>query len=162
KFLKPFWHRVALRLPVFGKLLIYVNLARFSRTMNSLLQAGIPITESLDIVKSMIGNSVYRRAIEQARDKVEQGGKLGESFLEEERLFPPLVSKMIFIGEKTGSLEKTTDHLAKLYENNVDSITKNLTVLLEPLLLVFMGVLIGGVAVSIILPIYQLPSLITR
>lgn len=162
KFLKPMWHRIFLRLPVFGKILIYVNLARFSRTMNSLLQAGVPITEALQITGSMMGNSIYKNAVMISREKVEQGGKLGESFEDFPKLFPPILTKMLHIGEITGSLETTSAHLAELYEREVDNITRNLSVLLEPILLLFMGLMIGGIAVSIIMPIYQLPSLLEK
>jgi type II secretory pathway component PulF len=162
KCLKPFWHRIVLHVPVFGNILISANIARFARTLNSLLQAGVPIADSLKITGNMLDNSLYRRAIEQAGEKVEQGGKLGESFKGNEKLFPRLATQMLYIGERSGSLEITTAHIAKLYETNVDTKTKNLSVLIEPLLLVFMGVLVGGMAISIILPIYQLPNMLGR
>ena len=110
----------------------------------------------------MIGNRIYKNILNQAQEKVEKGGKLSEALEKNGKLFPPLATRMLYIGETTGNLEKTSKHLALLYERNVDSITKNLSVLLEPILLVFMGVLIGGVAISVILPIYQLPNLISR
>jgi type IV pilus assembly protein PilC len=160
--LKPLWHRITLHVPVFGRLLKDVYLARFARTMNSLLQAGVPITESLHITGNMISNSLYKKAIQITEEKVQQGGKMGESFKEFPKLFPPLIAKMLHVGEITGSLESSTAHVADIYEKEVDSITKNLSVLLEPLLLVFMGVMIGGIAISIIMPIYQLPNLIQR
>jgi len=160
KALRPFWNLIVLHIPVFGKLMRNVNLARFSRTMNSLLQAGVPINRSMQIAENATTNHIFKKAIHEAAEKVEKGGKLGEAFIGKEKLFPPLLTRMITIGEKSGSLETATDHLAILYERNVDSMTRNLTVLLEPLLLVFMGGLVGGVAISIILPIYQLPNLI--
>ncbi|MBI5754968.1 type II secretion system F family protein [Candidatus Peregrinibacteria bacterium] len=159
---QPFWSAVAIRLPIFGKLIIYVNLVRFSRTMHSLLQSGVPITKALDITEKMIGNRYYKAFIRSAKEKVEQGGQLGESFHGADRFFPLPVTRMLFIGEKSGSLPTTTEHIAEMYEQKVDSITRNLSVLLEPLLLVFMGTLVGGVAISIILPIYQLPSLLQK
>lgn len=162
KSLKPFWHRVVLYIPVFGKLLVYANLARFSRTLNSLLQSGIPITEALAVTSKMLDNSLYQKAITDALEKVKQGAKLGESLEGNEKLFTQLSTKMLLIGEKTGSLEVTTDRLADLYEHNVDNITKNLSVMLEPILLVFMAGLVGSIVLSIILPIYQLPNLIQR
>ena len=97
-----------------------------------------------------------------AEAKVEQGGQLGEAFEGQEKLFPVLTVKMLYVGERTGSLETTMQQLAVLYERDVDNLTRNLTTLLEPLLLLFMGLLVGGVAISIILPIYQLPNLISR
>ncbi|MBI4232095.1 type II secretion system F family protein [Candidatus Peregrinibacteria bacterium] len=162
KKLKPYWQKVMLYFPVFNKIIIYSNLARFCRTLNSLIQSGIPLTKALDISSKMSGNVYYQRLIKQAKEKVETGGSLGKSLEGNERLFPEISTKMISIGEKTGSLEVTTEKLATLYEGNVDAITRNLSVLLEPLLLVFMAVLVGGIALSIVLPIYQLPSLLNK
>lgn len=162
RFLKPFWARFFIHTPVFGKIIIYSNLARFARTINSLLQSGVPITEAVEISYKNINNTLYKNILKDAHEKMKQGAKLGKSLENHEELFPPLVTKLLFIGESTGSIEITTDRLADLYEKNVDSITKNLSVLLEPILLVFMAVLIGGIALSIILPIYQLPNLIKR
>lgn len=162
KFIKELMHRLTLHIPVFGKILIEANVARFSRALNSLLQSGVPITEALKITGKMLDNSQYKKALLRAGEKVEQGGELGKSLGINKKLFPPLCTKMIEIGEKSGSMETTTDSIAKLYEKNVDSKTKNLSVLLEPLLLVFMGVIVGGMALSIIMPIYQLPNLMSK
>lgn len=162
KFFKSIRDRIFLYLPVFGKVLICSNLARFSRTLYSLIQAGLPITRALTVIANMYTNQLYKEAVLTAQAKVEQGGQLGEAFEGNEKLFPVLTLKMLYVGERTGSLETTMNQLALLYERDVDNLTRNLTVLLEPLLLVFMGVLVGGVAISIILPIYQLPNLISR
>lgn len=162
KQLKPLWHRLIIHLPVFGKILIYSNLARFARTLNSLLQSGVPMVKALDIIANMISNSLYKKVITNARDKVEQGAQLGESLEGNEKLFPQITTKMLFIGEKTGSLEVTTDRLASFYEREVDNLTRNISVLLEPLLLIFMAVMVGGIALAIILPIYQLPNLLSK
>lgn len=162
KILKPFWDSISLHIPVFGKISISANLARFNRSVSSLLQSGTSIVKALEIVGDMLTNSLYKKAIDEARIKVEQGGKIGESLENNELLFPVLETKMLFIGEKTGSLEITTDRLATLYENDVDNMTRNLSVLLEPLLLIFMAVLVGGIALAIVLPIYQLPNLIHK
>lgn len=162
KVLKPFWHTVFLKLPVFGNILVFANVARFSRTMNSLLQAGVPVAEGLKMTGEMLDNVLYKAALEEVSEKVEKGGGMGENLEKQSKLFPPLATKMIFIGEKTGSLEITTKHIAQLYERNVENKTKNLSVLLEPFLLVFMAVMVGGIALSIILPIYQLPNLLNK
>jgi type IV pilus assembly protein PilC len=162
KYLKLIRDKFILRIPIFGRLARDMNLARFSRMMTSLLQAGVPITKSLSITASMLTSKPYQDAVEKTREMVEKGGTLGEAFAQNEKLFPTLASKLLFIGEKTGSLETTTAHLANMYEKKVSDLTKNLSVLLEPLLLVFMGALVGGVAISVILPIYQLPNLIAK
>lgn len=162
KGLKPFWHRIILYMPVFGKLMIFSNLAHFCRSINSLLQSGVSVVEALEISSKMIGNSLYKKVILQAKEKVEKGAGLGDSLEVNKKLFPQLATKTLFIGEKTGSLAVTSERLAELYENEVDRITKNLSVLLEPILLVFMGVLVGGIAMAIILPIYQMPNLLQK
>lgn len=156
------WQRVSLRLPVFGKILTKTYLARFSRNLHSLLQSGLAMTRSLEIVSSTIGNKPYEKAIVSARDRVEQGGTLGDAFSYSPKLFPIIMIKMLAVGEKTGGMESATEHLADLYEKDVDNITKNLSTLLEPLLLVFMAAVVGGLALSIIMPIYQLPNLIQK
>lgn len=160
--LKPFWHEVYLKFPVIGKILISANIARFSRTFNSLLRTGTPITKCMQVLEKVFTNVVYKKALQRAAAIIEHGGKIGEALGENEKLFPQMVSKMIFIGEKTGSLIITTEHIARMYEMDVDNKTKNLSTLMEPLLLVFMATLVGGIAMSIILPIYQLPNMIHR
>lgn len=160
--LRPLWHGLVLHLPILGKIFVNINLARFSRNMNALLQAGVPITRAIDITSRMFTNHFYKSTVEEARTKVEQGSKLFETLKDNEKLFPPMLVKMIQVGEKTGKLEKAMEHLAVLYEREVDNQTRNLSILLEPILLVFMGAMVGSVAISIILPIYQIPNLISR
>ena len=161
-YLKSIRDNFVLHIPIFGKLAKDINLARFSRILNSLLQAGVPITKALEITGKMLTSKPYKDAVTKAMQMVDKGGTLGEAFTNDENLFPSLVTKMLAIGEKTGSIETTTDHLAKMYEQSVDNITKNLSVLLEPILLVFMGALVGSVAVSVIMPIYQLPNMLSK
>jgi type IV pilus assembly protein PilC len=162
KALKPFWHRIILMTPIFGEILITANIARFSRSMSSLLQSGTPVMDALKVTAKMLDNSIYKNAIESTAEKVEQGGQLGESFEGYEKIFPQIVTKMLYIGEKSGSLESTSGKLAELFEKKVDAKTRNLSVVLEPILLVLMAVLVGGMAMSIILPIYKLPSLLAQ
>ncbi|MDD3862041.1 MAG: type II secretion system F family protein [Candidatus Gracilibacteria bacterium] len=162
KFLKPFWDFVFIKMPIFGSILISANVARFTRTMNSLLQASVPITDSLEITANMLDNALYKKALREVAAKVEQGGKLGESLEVHYKLFPPMCTKMFSLGERTGTLEKTAGKIAELYEKEVDAKTKNLAVAIEPLLLVLMAGLVGGIAISIIMPIYQLPNLLKK
>ncbi len=159
---KKAWQRFSLKLPVFGKIFTKTYLARFARNLHSLLQSGLAMTRSLEIVADTIGSDSYRKAILDAKERVEQGGSLGESFSYTPDLFPVIMVKMLMVGEKTGGVESSTEHLAELYEKDVDNITKNLSTLLEPLLLIFMAAVVGGLALSIIMPIYQLPNLISR
>ena len=162
KQLKPFWHTIIFHIPFFGNIIVYSNLARFSRTMNSLLQSGVPVVKAMKTTGKMIDNRIFQKKITEAVAKVEQGAKLGESLEGDEKLFPELITKMIVIGEKTGNLEVTMERLADLYEKNVDAISRNLSVVLEPLLLIFMAGIVGSIVLAIILPIYQLPSLLKQ
>lgn len=160
--LKPFWHRVYLHFPVLGKIIISSNLARFARTFNSLLRSGTPITKCMEVLQKVFTNVIYKNALTHIGAVVEKGGKLGDAMEQYPKLFPVLVTKMIYIGEKTGSLAVTTEHVADMYERDVDNQTRNLSTLMEPLLLVFMAGLVGGIALSIIMPIYSLPNMISR
>ena len=159
---KPFWNYIYIKLPIFGSILVSANVARFTRTMNSLLQSSVPITDAINITGNMLDNVMYKKALKEVEAKVEQGGKLGESLELHYKLFPTMCTKMFTLGERTGTLEKTTGKIAELYEKEVDSKTKNLAVAIEPLLLVLMAGLVGGIAISIIMPIYQLPSLLKK
>lgn len=162
KVVKKLWNRASLHFPLFGNILIKTYLARFSRTLNSLLQSGIVMTKALDIAAQTIGSDTYKEIIILSREKVESGGSLSASLENYPKYFPSIMSKMLMVGERTGGMESSTAHLAILYEKDVDNITKNLSVLLEPLLLVFMATIVGGLAISIIMPIYQLPNLISK
>lgn len=159
---KQFCYRVALRLPVLGNLLVSVSMARFGRSLNSLLKAGVAINKALSITSTLFANRVYSDLFTNAKDRVEQGASLEDALGTNERLVPILVVKMLAVGEKTGNLEETSSHVARLYEQRVDGITRNLSTMIEPILLVFMGALVGGVALAVILPIYQLPNLIHK
>lgn len=160
--LKPFWHRVYLKVPVMGRIVVSSNLARFARTFNSLLMSGTNMTKAMQVLQNVFTNVVYKDALKKTAEIMEKGGKVGEALELFPKLFPLLVTKMIFIGEKTGSLSVTTDKLAEMYEKDVDNQTKNLSVMLEPFLLVMMGLLVGGIALSIIMPIYQLPGMLNK
>lgn len=162
KALKPFWHKILISMPVFGNIFISANIARFSRTMNSLLQASISVPQALRTTGNMLANSLYKNALYEVSEKVERGGRIGENLEQYPKIFPIICTKLIYLGEKTGTLESITEKIAELYERETDTKTKNLSVIIEPLLLVFMAGLVGGMAISIIMPIYQLPNLINK
>lgn len=159
---KEFCNKIALHLPVLGNLMVSVSMARFGRSINSLLKAGVSINKALGITSTLFSNKIYTDLLVEAKDRVEKGASLEDALSGQEKLVPILVVKMLAVGEKTGNLEETTSHVARLYEQRVDGITRNLSTLIEPILLVFMGALVGGVALAVILPIYQLPNLIHK
>ncbi len=147
--------RVTLSLPVFGPLFQKVCLARFSRTFATLVRSGVPIMSTLEIVAATSGNWVLERAVLKSRDAVREGNLLSDP-LAEEKVFPPMVTRMIAIGERTGALEMLLEKIAEFYDSQVKAQVKGLTSLIEPLLIAFMGVIVGGVVLAIFMPILDM------
>jgi len=161
KFIKPLWHWLLLKLPVIGKIISNYNLAIITRTINILLKSGIPVDRSLTITAETVNNKIYSQKLTQSIVEVQEGkrfSKVLQSLRQSKRkpLFPLLVIKMLGVGEKSGQLEESAAYLARYYEKEVGGATKNLTVILEPILLVVIGLIVGFVAISIITPIYQI------
>ena len=150
------WHGLLLKLPIIAPILRKINLAKFSRTFSSLLKTDIPVVQSFQITASTLGNSHYRRAVENAAERVKKGVQIATILAEYPKLFPPLVVQMVSVGEETGTIDTILDELAIFYEEDVDRTMSNLTTILEPILILLLGAGVGGLAVSIILPIYTL------
>jgi type IV pilus assembly protein PilC len=149
------WDHLMLRLPVFGKLFSKVCLARFSRTFATLIRSGVPIMSTLDIVANTSGNRVVSDAVFDSRESVRNGNLLSEP-LSSRRVFPPMVVRMIAIGERTGALETLLEKIADFYDSQVKAQVKALTSLIEPMLIAFMGVIVGGVVLAIFAPILDM------
>lgn len=149
---------IKLRMPLFGELIKKSNIALFARSLSSLLQSGIPIVEALKITSDNVGNYNYKKAILDIANKVEQGERLAKSMEVYPKLFPAIITKMFSVGEKIGNLDKSSLHIADMFEKEVEQATKNLSIVLEPLLMLFMGLTVGGIAVSIMTPIYDITS----
>jgi len=149
------WDRMNLKLPIFGKLFIKVCLARFSRTFATLIRSGVPIMSTLDIVSNTAGNRVVSRVVDKSKESVRNGNLLSEP-LSEAPVFPPMVVRMIAIGERTGALETLLEKIAEFYDSQVRAQVKALTSLIEPLLITFMGVIVGGVVLAIFAPILDM------
>jgi type IV pilus assembly protein PilC len=146
---------ILLKLPIFGSILLKIAIARFSRTLSTLLSSGVPILQSLDITARTAGNVVIENAIISVRNAVEQG----KSFVEPLRaaeLFPHMVSQMVGIGEQTGALDSMLGKIADFYEQEVDSAIANLLTLIEPVLIGFLGVTIGSIVIAMYLPMFSL------
>ncbi|MEM1453189.1 MAG: type II secretion system F family protein [Planctomycetota bacterium] len=152
-----FFDALLLKLPVFGILFQKVCLARFSRTFATLVRSGVPIMSTLDIVAATSGNWVLTKAVLASRDSVRSGNLLSEP-LTEEKIFPPMVTRMIAIGERTGALEALLEKIAEFYDSQVKAQVKALTSLIEPLLIAFMGIVVGGVVLAIFAPILDMVS----
>ena len=147
--------RVSLKLPVFGTLFTKVCLARFSRTFATLIRSGVPIMSTLDIVANTSGNRIVSDVVIEARESVRNGNLLSEP-LSKEKVFPPMVVRMIAIGERTGAIETLLEKIAEFYDAQVKAQVKSLTSLIEPLLICFMGIVVGGVVLAIFAPILDM------
>ncbi|HOI93368.1 MAG TPA: type II secretion system F family protein [Syntrophobacter fumaroxidans] len=153
--------RLALRIPVFGGLLRKVAVARFTRTLGTMLASGVPILDGLDIVAATSGNMVIEKAIRVARNAISEGRPIAEP-LSETKVFPMMVTQMIAVGEATGALDTMLGKIADFYDDEVDTAVDALTSLLEPMLIVFLGVTIGGLLVAMYLPIFQIADVVGR
>ena len=153
--------RILLRLPVFGILLRKVAVARFARTLGTLLASGVPILEALDIVAGSAGNAVIEQAVRESRAAIAEGRSVAEP-LQETKVFPGMVTQMISVGEATGALDRMLGKIADFYDEEVDITVDSLTSLLEPLLLVFLGVTIGGLLIAMYMPIFQIADVVAR
>jgi len=150
---------LALKVPVFGTLIRKVSVARFTRTFGTLVSSGVPILEGLRITARTAGNRVVEKAVMQCRAAVTAGKTLSEP-LKASGVFPPMVTQMISVGEQTGALDAMLSKIADFYDDEVDTAVGALTALLEPLMIVFLGVVIGGLVVAMYLPIFRLVTLI--
>jgi type II secretory pathway component PulF len=151
-----FFLSILMHTPVARDLVKKVALVRFARTLGNLVSSGVSILEALDLAADSVGNSYYREAILAAKDQIKSGVPIAQTFEQHGNLFPKLFVNMLVVGEKTGTLDNILKTLADFYEEEVDDALKNLITVLEPLLLLFMGVMIGTIAISILMPIYQL------
>ncbi len=156
---RPVWHRIIAYLPLFGPLSVSINLARIGRTAGVLLEAGLPIVDALQITGETIRNENYRRLLFSVRRSVEGGVSLEDAFRvagTSHRIIPLLVSRMLMVGERSGTLTQAFLSLADFFEREVDSATKNLSTILEPALILMIGAVVGILALSIITPIYSI------
>jgi type II secretory pathway component PulF len=142
--------------PVLSDLIVNINMVNTTRILGLLLKSGVKIVEALDITANTFGNLVYKRLLTNSEETIKKGGQLGEYLTAHKRYFPPLVSGMVQIGERTGNLEDNLSYLSEYYDGEVDSKLHSLTSLIEPLMLLAMGLLVGFVALSIITPIYSI------
>ena len=148
---------VKLRIPLVGKVLKYVYLARFAENLSTLVRSGIPIVSALQITGRVVGNIVYEKHIYEAADKVKTGGTMSGIF-SQKKDFPSIMTQMIKVGEETGKLDTTLDTMAKFYSREADQIVSNLSAIIEPVLIVILGVGVGTLVFSIIIPIYNIAT----
>jgi len=155
---KYYFQAIALKIPIFSSIVKKINLARFSRTISSLLKSDIMIIKTFQITANVLGNLHYRRAVNEMSEKLKKGSQINEIVSAYPKLFPPVVSQIISVGEETGELDNILAELAEFYENEVDKVMDNLPSIIEPILILILGLGVGGMAVAIIMPMYTLTS----
>ena len=154
---RAWWDAFVLDVPIFGPLVRMVAITRFSKTLSTLIGSGVPLLAAFDIVKNVVQNSVLLRVIEMARDGVKEGESIAAP-LKRSGEFPPIVTHMIAIGERSGSLEEMLANIARSYEVQVDSRLRAMTSILEPLLIVVMGVVVAFIVFSVLMPMMEISS----
>jgi type IV pilus assembly protein PilC len=154
------WDRFILKVPVFGPLLRKVAVARFTRTLGTMIASGVPILDALDVVAKTAGNTRVADAIVYTREKISEGRNMAEP-LTETRVFPPMVVQMIAVGESTGAMDTMLGKIADFYEEEVEVAVAALTSLLEPVMMVFLGGIVGGIIIAMYLPIFELAGTVS-
>lgn len=155
---KYIFHAMLLKLPIFGMIIKKINLARFARTISSLLKTDIMIIKSFQITSQVLGNVHYREAVLEISGKIKKGGSINEIIASYPKLFPPVVVQLTAVGEETGELDYVLEELAEFYEGEIDQTMNNLPAIIEPVLILLLGLVVGGIAISIITPMYSLTS----
>ena len=149
-------HSMFLSLPIFGQIIIKVNLARFTLTLSSLLSSTIPIVDAVNISSEVLANVIYREQLARAGDSLKQGLPLSQILSSYPKTFPSMVTEMIMVGEQTGRIEKMLKELSEYYNNEVEETMNNFTAIIEPVIILLLGVGVAGVAVAVIMPMYSL------
>ena len=152
------WDKLILKVPVMGKLLRLVAVSRFSQTLSTLLNGGVPMLAAMDIVRNVVNNDVLATAIDDARDNISEGESIAGP-LKRSNQFPPMVIHMISIGEKTGELENMLTQVSSAYDFQVNTEVDGLTALMEPVMIVIMGGVIGSIVVAIMVPLFDMMNL---
>lgn len=153
--------RTALKVPFIGKVSCRLEISRFARTFSLLLKGGVPITEALDIAKDVVKNLVIIENIEQARNNIAEGGHLSP-LLKEKGIFPPIAVHMIAVGEKGGNLEEMLLNIANNFDREVENFTTALSSIIEPVLIIAMGIAVGFIALAVLLPIFEMNTMVGR
>jgi general secretion pathway protein F len=153
------YDRVILRVPMLGKIIKLIAISRFTRTLSTLLASGVPMITSMDIVKAVVNNTVLSKALEDAKDRVREGEALSEP-LKRSGIFPSMVIQMITVGERSGEIEGMLSKVSEAFDNEVETTIAGLTALLEPVMILFMGIIVLFVVLSILLPIFEMSQIV--
>lgn len=153
---KKVWHAFMLKAPIMGPIIKKINLARFARTLSSLIKTDIPIVKSFGITARTVGNYHYQKLIETASEDLKKGSSITSTLKQHIDLFPPIITQMIAVGEESGSLDTILENLAIFYEEDVTETMANFSSIIEPVLILILGLGVGAIAVSVIMPLYSL------
>ena len=156
---REFWDRLRIRLPIFGAIAHKICLARFTRTLASLIRSGVPILEVLNIVSNTVGNVIMEKAVRSSAGDIERGEGIALA-LGKHPIFPSMIIRMVTAGEQTGKLEPMLERIADFLDEEIETTLSGLTSLIEPLLIVFLGVTVGGIAICMFLPIFKMSEII--
>ncbi|MEK7681107.1 MAG: type II secretion system F family protein [Patescibacteria group bacterium] len=154
--IKKIVHTINLKLPIIGSVIKKINLARFTLTLSSLLESTIPIIDATRITSDVLGNVNYRESLLAVSESLKKGIPLSEVLREYSNIFPPMVTEMIMVGERSGKTEDMLRELAEYYGNEVDTTMKNFTTIIEPIIILILGLAVAGIAVAVIMPMYSL------
>jgi len=153
-------HKIMLKSPILGGIVRKINIARFTRNLSSLLKTDIPIVQAFTIIERTLGNIYYKKAMKETSEKVKEGVTISQVLGQFPELFPPILIQMVSVGEQSGTLEIIADEIAQFYEEDVDQTMSSLPTILEPVIMLMIGVAAGGLVAAIILPIYSLSDAI--
>ena len=149
-------HGLRLKLPIAGQIIKKINLASFTLTLCSLLNSTIPIIEAVRISSEVLGNVIYKEKLKEASESLKKGINLSEVLARDQQIFPPMVTEMIMVGEQTGNVEKMLSELSEYYNNEVSETMNNFTSVIEPIIILLLGLGVAGIAVAVIMPMYAL------
>lgn len=157
------WHRIVLKIPMIGNLILYDQLSRFSRNLGILISRGVSVTRAFEVTVATLSNIKFKNDMDKVRIYVSEGKQIGEILSKKQYSgYPVLMSRMISVGEKTGKLDETLLYLSEFYDDEIDDISKNFSTVIEPIMLLLIGLAVGFVAIAIISPIYELTGSIRR
>lgn len=159
---KSIFHRMFITMPIIGPIAKKVNLARFSRTVSGLLRTDIPVVQSFHVTSDVLANVHYRAATRDAAERIKKGETISRSLAAYPKLFPPLVVQMVLVGERSGTVDDLLADIATFYEQQVDQVLDNLSSIIEPILILALGGMVGGIALAVITPIYALTQSIAE
>ena len=158
---RQFWDARRIKLPIFGAIAHKICLARFTRTLASLVRSGVPILEVLQIVSQTVGNVIMEKAIKDAASDIERGQSIS-SALSKHPIFPSMVIRMITAGEQTGKIDNMLERISDFLDEEIETVLSGLTAMIEPILIVFLGVVIGGMVICMFLPIFKLSEVVSK